>query len=58
MIRMLKKGDVVFFRLDDNTQLQIEVTEDEELVFIIEDVNDGVIIQKKLDKKNLCFVED
>lgn len=55
MIKELKVGDVVFFHIDDNTQLQIEVDKKEDLLFTIEDVNDGVIIQKKLDKKQLSL---
>lgn len=60
MIRELKKGDVVFFHIDDDTQLQIEVDEREDLLFIIEDVSAGVVIRKKLDKVQLSLevVED
>ena len=55
MIREMKKGDVVFFRIDDDTQLQIEVDEDEDLLFTIEDAGSGVIIRKKLDKVQLSL---
>jgi len=55
MIRELKKGDVVFFRIDDDTQLQIEVDVKEDLLFTIEDANSGVIITKKLDKVQLSL---
>ncbi|MBA7624559.1 hypothetical protein ES703_31968 [subsurface metagenome] len=55
MIRELKKGDVVFFHIDDDTQLQIEVDEREDLLFTIEDAGSGVIIKKKLDKVQLSL---
>lgn len=60
MIRELKKGDVVFFHIDDDTQLQIEVDLKEDLLFTIEDVSAGVVIRKKLDKVQLSLevVED
>jgi len=55
MIRELKKGDVVFFHIDDDTQLQIEVDIKEDLLFTIEDAGSGVIIRKKLDKIQLSL---
>ena len=60
MIRELKKGDVVFFHIDDDTQLQIKVDEREDLLFTIEDAGSGMILRKKLDKVQLSLeaVED
>lgn len=55
MIRELKKGDVVFFHIDDETQLQIEVDIKEDLLFTIEDAGAGVVIRKKLDKTQLSL---